>query len=119
MAKLAESQCYVVEDFLTFPYQVFLSQFQLILCSILQPRSIHPVHPPRAPGVAFVFKVFLLAADMFPTAKPVVHQPKEIEGGEQQEKRVAGAISVIHLQQRRRAYCGFDGNSFNSMESLM
>ena len=66
-------QCYVVEDFLTFPYQVFFCQFELAL-------------------------IVLLAADMFPTAKPIIHQPEEGDS-RGQEKRFAGAISVFHLPQ--------------------
>ena len=48
--------------------------------------------------------IVLLAADMFPAAKPIIllqkqqHQPEDFEGGEQ-EKRATGAVSVIHLSQ--------------------
>ena len=40
----------------TFPFQVFSSQFELVL-------------------------IVFLAAHVFPTAKPIIHQPKEVEGG--------------------------------------
>ena len=46
----------------------------------------------------FDAEIVLLAANMFPTAKPIIHQSKEFEGV-QQEKRRAGAVSVFHLPQ--------------------